>query len=273
MSISTIKKWAIGVHSWVKFRPWLQAVTGPNPSTTRVHYWQQLNITHKLQGPYQVSVDAWQQHHISQSEVQSLSEHVLQRWQVRGLHFPYLRAPSGGRKWNWIHRHLGQSRPELEPIRNLRWLSPLGLRVWVSSAFSWLVLLILPLLFEFLSPYFVIIVDFDRFGQSALEGEDGGRELQMLGVSEVFFYSRGDAYLTESGPLAYLRDRKRCIPRCQNCPSLWLENKSNKTIPEMTSYSPLGQSIVQNIWDNLNMQFLNIYMCTEKIYIRTQTYI
>lgn len=196
-----MKKWATGVHSWVKIRPWLQAITGPSPSNTRVHYWQQSNITHKLQGPYQVLVDAWQQHHISQSEVQSLSKHPLQQRQVGGLHFPDLGALSGGRWWNWIHGQLGQSGPELELRQPLRFRT----RVWVCNALSRLSLSILPQLFQFLPPYFVVIVDLYRFGQPVLQCKDGSRELQMLRVSQVFLDSRGDANLTESGPLAHLR--------------------------------------------------------------------
>lgn len=201
MGFSVIKKWAIAVHSWVKIRPWLLAITGPSTSTTRVHYWQQSNITHKLQGPYQVLVDAWQQHHISQSEVQSLGKHVLQWRQVRGLHLPDLGALSGGRRWNWIHGQLCQSLPELE----LRRAPQFRGGVWVCAALSRLGLFILSLLFQFLPPYFVIIVDLDGFGQPVLQGEDGSRELQMLRVSQVFFDSRGDANLAESGPRAYLR--------------------------------------------------------------------
>lgn len=48
-------------------------------------------------------------------------------------------------------------------------------------------------------------MDLDGLSQPVLQGEDGSRELQMLRVSEVFFDSRGDANLAESGPLTYLR--------------------------------------------------------------------
>lgn len=165
-------------------------------------------------------MDAWQQHYISQSEVQSLGKHMLQRRQVCGLHFPDLRVLSGGRSRNWIHRQFGQSRPELQSIADLRWLSRFRLRVWDSSAFRGLILLVLSLLLEFLSPYFVIIVDFDGLGQPPLQAEDGERRLliMIVRVFEVFFNSGGDANFTQSGPLAHLRDRKeRILEVKQHC--------------------------------------------------------
>lgn len=140
----------------------IKAAVRAGSFATKVHYWQHSNINHTLQGPYQVLIDAWQQHHIRQSEVQSFSKHMLKRRQVGSLHFPDLRVLSGGWRWNWIHRQLGQSRPELESVVDLRRLSRLGLGSWVPPAFRGLCLFILPLLLEFLSPDFVIIVDFDR---------------------------------------------------------------------------------------------------------------
>ena len=66
---------------------------------------------------------------------------------------------------------------------------------------------------EFLSPYFVIIVDFDRLRQPSLQGEDGERQLLILicGIFEVLFDSRGDANFTQSGPFAHLRVKREKI--------------------------------------------------------------
>lgn len=135
---------------------------------------------------------------------------MLQWRQVRGFNFPDVGVLSGGRCWNWIHRELGQSRPELVLVTDLRRLS--GLRLSVSVPFA-LILFIPFLRLEFLSPDLVVVVDFDRLRSPALQGEDGERQLLIWvsGIFEVFFYCGGDSDFTQSGPLAHLWTRKENV--------------------------------------------------------------
>lgn len=149
-------------------------------------------IDQEAMGAYQVPIDARQQHHISQGEVQPLSKQVLQRRQLCGLHFPDLRVLSSGQSWNCPHRQHGQSCPDLQR-RSVR----------AGALFA------LPLLFELLPPDLVVVVDFDGLPEPALQGEDGRRRLllQTCRPFQVLFNSRGNVDFTESGPFAYLTGR------------------------------------------------------------------
>jgi hypothetical protein len=89
-------------------------------------------------------IDARQQHHIRQGEVQSLGEHVLQRRQVGRPHFPDLAVlPGGGRKNRILHGEFGKSCPEFKALASLSGLFFLGF---------FAVFLLVLLLLLFLSP-------------------------------------------------------------------------------------------------------------------------
>lgn len=116
-------------------------------------------------------MDARQQHHISECEVKPLGEHMLQFWQLSGLHFPYIRALSGGgNRWRSVHRQFGQSCIHLQstPVLALR---------TILLALRWLRVL---LLLKFVTAEFVIVVHLDRFGQAVLQLEESGGKMESL---------------------------------------------------------------------------------------------
>lgn len=126
---------------------------------------------------YQVLMDAWKQHHISEREVKPLGEHMLQFWQLSGLHFPYIRALSGGgNRWSSINRQLGQSCTHLHSTLAL-------VQRILLLAIRWLrvPLRVLPrvlLLLKLVTTEFIIIVHLDRFGQAVLQLEKSRRKME-----------------------------------------------------------------------------------------------
>lgn len=112
---------------------------------------------------YQVLMDAGQQHHISECEVKPLGEHMLQFGQLSGLHFPYIRALSGGgSRWSSIHRQFGQSCTHLHStlarVQRILLLALIWLKVLLRDL----------LLLKLVAAEFVIIVHLDRFAQATL---------------------------------------------------------------------------------------------------------